>query len=205
MQLLSSLTTAYRSFAIADHTFQAVEGAEFPGGPAGIDGYVGFGLLDRYVVGFDYPKAEMRLYSPDDSRVLDEECGAAHFDLSIDGNVVTSTLRTDKGPLLVAWDTGATANVARPSRAPAPGRRAFWPWNPRILEVSDARLGGQSVGPLEFQMVEFTEPDVSGFLGYDFFRSKVVCLDFSRKKGGVRGSDFQQQVQPTARSRLEVP
>ncbi|MDP3294421.1 MAG: aspartyl protease family protein [Nevskia sp.] len=109
-----------------------LRGSEMIGGPSGVDGYLGYGWLSQYIAVFDYAGGQLRLYEAGQP-IPDSECSGPWVALTVDGNLVTSTLETEHGPVTVAWDIGASENVLR--RAPAGARRSrgIWPWSSSSL------------------------------------------------------------------------
>jgi len=87
--------------------------------------------------------------------------------------------QTDFGDLTLVWDTGAGVSIVRRARIDPT----------RMKIVHDAvltklfRLNGVDFGPLEFRIVEFSEPPgVDGFIGGNFLAKHVGCLDFPGKR-----------------------
>ena len=157
--------------------FDGNELAGDPGYPQ--DGLIGFGLLRRYQLVFDYPKGELRLYPAAAKGVLRRECGGAGGPVSEEGGVLVSTVQTEYGPLRFQWDTGAATSVLRPS---AVLKRVPDVDLLRRLTFTRFDVASRQAGPQRLVMREFAAPDVDGVLGTNFFAARVVCFDFTRHR-----------------------
>lgn len=175
--------------ALVAGTFKAtgLEGVEFSyskgAGAFSQDGYIGFGLLMRYFLVFDYIKYELRLYSPGTSiDKLRSECGVGDgFKIDIINGVVEAKVDTEKGKFVFQLDTGSSENVLRPSAVGLPIDTKQMSY-----AFSKFDFGGKNLGRTRFPLREFAAPDVDGVLGTDFFDSRVVCFDFSSQRGWIK-------------------
>jgi len=149
------------------------------------DGYLGLGLLQNYLVVFDYPKEELRLYPAGASAAMQAECGHTVIPIMVEGGVVLSSADTDRGMFKFVWDTGSSWNMLRPA---ALGERptGMLGQQPPSFSTSKLVLGGRDFGAASFPLVPFTAPDADGFLGTPFFSSKVVCLDVTHRVAAIR-------------------
>ena len=168
---------------IAGTSFGDVQGAEslFPESPDAADpkGYIGFGLLKKYLLVFDYVLGVLRLYPSGDPTAIEAECGSQHFPIQVVDGVVQTVIDTDKGKLIFQWDTGSTRNVIRPSSIGEKGT----PLRPfRSFQIGEKQLTASVV----FEVREFAAPAVDGVLGTDFFASRVVCFDVKTGRGAIR-------------------
>jgi hypothetical protein len=160
--------------------FDRIDGGEFyvPQGQSfrGADGYVGFGLLRRYLVVFDYLKSEVRLYP--DATPLQDACRGQEFGFKILNGVVQSIFEADGTRLIFQWDTGSTESVLRPSVMKASDSSS-------LHTVRSFHVGAQDLGPITFELREFHAPAVDGVLGADFFEGRSICFDFARGVGRI--------------------
>lgn len=171
-------------------SFGDVEGGEYVhpsiGGPPDRNGYIGRGLLSRYLIVLDYPHGRVRLYRPGDDAAFARECGIAQFAVSNRVGVISSVVYTTYGKLSVQWDTGATDNFLRPSTiGPVASAAKKVDDGSPILVVPSVKLGLQDIGPLAFRLLEFSDPAVDATFGTGLFASRKVCLDFSTGRGAV--------------------
>lgn len=153
------------------------------------DGLIGFGLLGRYQMVFDESGGELRLYPASAEGVLEAECGSVGGPLRLENGVMVSEVQTGKGPLRVQWDTGAAADVLRPSAIAGRVEDADLL---RRFTFQRFEVAGKPAGPWKFMLRQFTAPDVDAVLGSGFFARHVVCLDpvhgrvaFRQKKTGA--------------------
>ncbi|HEU4669570.1 MAG TPA: hypothetical protein VFR91_02565 [Dyella sp.] len=181
-----------RIFHAADLVAGGLGAAQFDGnelvgnsGKAGYpqDGLIGFGLLHRYQMVFDEAGGELRLYPASAGGVFEAECGNAGGPLRLENGVMVSDVQTGHGSLRVQWDTGAAADVLRPSAIAGRDKDAdlLRRYSFRRFDVA-----GQPAGPQAFMMRQFPAPDVDAVLGTGFFASHVVCLDPSRGRVAFR-------------------
>jgi hypothetical protein len=147
------------------------------------DGLIGFGLLGRYQMVFDEPHGELRLYPSSAPSVLKRECGSEGGALRMERGVMVSDVQTGHGVFRVQWDTGASADVLRPSAVAGRIKDADLL---RRLTFQQFDVAGQPAGPHEFVLRQFAAPDIDAVLGTGFFSTHVVCLDPSRGRVAFR-------------------
>ncbi|MBI2930544.1 MAG: hypothetical protein HYY16_02740 [Planctomycetes bacterium] len=142
------------------------------------NGYVGLGILRDTCLIIDYRASKVVM-----SRAFVDSAEYAvsrwpHSTVRVGGDGVVSRMTLDGVERIVVWDTGFTYSVLRPRLAPPPrvekrGRQGFY-------TPDSVRLDGVELGPLEFVLVDFQQPEVDGVVGYNFFRDHVVCFDLPR-------------------------
>jgi hypothetical protein len=182
-----------RELRIGDAVFREVDGhvaefdASFPTIPLGNVGHIGAALVRPYKVLLDYRGGAITLIPGgyDDASAAKAGCRGAivPFAPEFDGEPVSS-VKTDLGTLAFVWDTGASASVIRRDlvAAPAAGSSAQDPFRSGAFE-----LGGVDFGPLELRLFDFEEPaGVDGFVGANFYATRVVCVDFPGRRFLVR-------------------
>lgn len=163
---------------------EAVMGASVPPDQ---NGYIGLPVLQSYLLVFDYPKNEVRLYPPGDSAALAVECPSKSFGVSLVNGIAVSEAMTEHGKRLFIWDTGATDNFIRPPALPsnlARGQRIDD--GPPIVRIEKLVLDDLEIGPQTFRVIPFGAPAVDGYLGAGLFSSRKVCLNISKGKGAVQ-------------------
>ncbi|MBU6246991.1 MAG: hypothetical protein KGN77_04480 [Xanthomonadaceae bacterium] len=138
------------------------------------DGLIGFGLLHRYQMVFDEAGGQLRLYPSSAQGVLQAECGSVGGPLRVENGVLVSEVQTDRGPLRVQWDTGASNDVLRPSSIASRVKDADLL---RRYTFDRFDVAGQGAAAQTFVMRPFRAPDVDAVLGTGFFARHVVCLD----------------------------
>jgi len=149
----------------------------------GQDGYIGFGLLQRYVMVFDYMKGELRLYGHTATDMLKIECGANIFPIDVINGVVQAKIPTDRGVFIFQLDTGASENVFRPS---ALGDAASSFKGITSIPFSRFTIGSRDFGRTRIPLREFNAPDVDGVLGSDFLDRKLLCLDPQGHRAAIK-------------------
>jgi len=171
-------------FTAGGLALESVEGGEVIR-PAGFpwDGYLGLGLLKRYLLVFDYPHGELRLYPAGASAPMQKECGSTRIPIALDQGVVVSSVDTDRGRLRFAWDTGSNLDMLRPAAVDAPVAEKD---GPQSLVLSRFAMGGADFGPVTEPLVPFTAPAVDGFIGSPFLRSRVSCVDVAHGVASIR-------------------
>lgn len=135
--------------------------------PPGIDGYLGFGYLQRFNLVFDYARRQARLYA---RGAPHGECRAQPARLSRLGSLPYVQLDYEGQPLLMGLDTGANQSLikaGRPGAAPGDKTRS----------IDGATLAGQRSNPGPLLIMALPIPTLDGLLGYDFFARYRVCLD----------------------------
>jgi hypothetical protein len=142
-------------------------------------GYIGFGLLEKFLLVFDYPGKTLGIYQSGNVAAMVDKCGPKRFDIQVVNGVTQSTIQTDKGPLLFQWDSGSSENILRPSAlgiAPGASMQSFGKFE----------LAGTDFRRTVFPLREFRAPNVDGVLGTDFLESKVFCIDLRSKTAAIR-------------------
>ena len=85
---------------------------------------------------------------------------------------------TDLGQLTLVWDTGSGASIL--------GQKVVQGHVPASSEDVRAQrllVGGTDFGPWRFKWMEMgLPPFFDGSIGYDFFETHVVCIDFPDKR-----------------------
>ena len=153
-----------------------VDGIEYNVNSASVDGYIGFAVLRRFSLVFDYPRSVLRIY-PANSGEMKRECGTEHpISFEVVAGVVQSKIETDAGELIFQWDTGARENVLRPSALNLDPSSSI-----ASHVFSHFGIGGRDYGRVRIPLREFVAPNVDGILGGEFFGPRKVCLDFNRK------------------------
>jgi len=185
-------TLSLNSLSVGD-----VAGSELPdesGGPASVEGLIGFPILSQYLLVLDYPNHRVRLYPSGDLSALMAECGSATFPLYLDKGTVKSRLSTQYGDLDALWDTGTTSNFLRPSAIPSANDKGRTVDDgPKVLVVRQLSLGGVPLPAQEFRLVQFVAPDDDVVLGAGLLASHRVCLDVPRLIGAVRLQGVTQE------------
>jgi hypothetical protein len=156
----------------------------YPSNKVGQEGYLGMALLQSYRVVVDYRRHRLTLIPSGSAKSEQDACrgAAVPFLPEWKGAAVTKA-HTDLGEMTLVWDTGAPASLMRKSRVEEarPGNAA------EVLTTKQFVLGIRDFGPLEFQVLDYTEPVGSdGFVGYNFFAKHVVCIDFPGKRFLIR-------------------
>jgi Aspartyl protease len=156
----------------------------YPSNKVGQEGYLGMALLQSYRVVVDYRRHRLTLIPSGSAKSEQDACrgAAVPFLPEWKGAAVTKA-HTDLGEMTLVWDTGAPASLMRKSRVEEarPGNAA------EVLTTKQFVLGIRDFGPLEFQVLDYTEPVGSdGFVGYNFFAKNVVCIDFPGKRFLIR-------------------
>lgn len=140
------------------------------------DGYLGIGVLKRYLLVFDYPRHELRLYPSGARAMMRKECGDATIPIELVKGVVQSIVATDHGTLTFAWDTGSNLDIVHPSAVGA----TYKPGSDGSLQTVTFKhfsMGGRNFEPVEMALMPFSAPAVDGFIGSPFMHTHVVCVD----------------------------
>jgi hypothetical protein len=158
---------------IHDPSYQATD--------VGQKGFLGTGLLKPYQVVLDYRKRRMTLIPRDNNEHPSESCRGTvvpFASLESPAEPVTE-VDTDLGKLLAWWDTGTPTSViskrfvekARPTQLMD------------RLTTHRLILGSRDFGPWQFDVWDVTLPPwFNGFVGYNFFASHTVCIDFPNRR-----------------------
>jgi len=158
---------------VHDPSYQATD--------VGQKGFFGTGLLKAYEVVLDYRNRTMTLIPRESGEGRSERCRGTAVPFAskeAPGEPVTE-VDADLGTFLAWWDTGAPSSAiskrfvegVRPNQAED------------RLKTSRFILGGRNFGPWTLTVADITLPPwFSGFIGYDFFASHVVCMNFPGKQ-----------------------
>jgi hypothetical protein len=141
----------------------------------GQKGFLGTGLLKSYEVVLDYPRRTMTLVPRVSSESSPGTCKGTvvPFSPKWHGEPVTEA-DTDLGRVMLWWDTGAPTTLLRKTivqelRSQPAGD---------TVTTKRFTLGGTDFGPWQFEMWDVTLPGFDGLIGYNFFASHVICIDF---------------------------
>jgi hypothetical protein len=162
-----------------DDAFRARQLAE-----RGTQGYIGTSFFKGYELVLDYRRRRITLIPQDAQRASQRSCRGQIIPLerSVDWGLVTR-VDTDLGDMLFVWDTGSPGLVM--IKANAPAERLDTAHGP--LTLKHFRMNGREFGPLQFDLWDFAAPPgMAGFIGYDFFKDHVVCIDFPRSRIRIR-------------------
>lgn len=178
------------SVSVGGVSFGDLEGGEIAyaegEGPPDGNGYIGMGLLGKYLVVFDYPGGRVRLYQSGDYGSLRRECGDNLFPIIMKNGVAASIGQTEYGELLIEWDTGTTHNFLRPSTLPKfVSEGSKLDDGSPVTTLSKLSMGGKDYGPLDFRLVQFAMPAVDGVLGAGLLSARKVCLDLPKQQGAI--------------------
>ena len=147
-------------------------------------GYVGTAFFKGYALVLDYPRHRITLIP---QAAPPESQGACRgqvipLDRSLSWGLV-SHVDTDAGDLLFVWDTGSPGLVLVKANAQA----AHVDTTQKPVTFHHFRMSGHDFGPLQFEVWDFPAPPrMAGFIGYDFFKDHVVCVDLPRDRIRVR-------------------
>ncbi len=141
-------------------------------------GFLGRGLLDRYKVVIDYPNRELTLISHAARPEEHAACTGAELPL-VQGQDwgLVSKAETELGEFVFVWDTGTPATGVLKRRTDLDDLD-YQDGDTLLVEQFD--INGHVFGPMELEVWDWTEnaPPFDGFIGYDFFADKVICVDF---------------------------
>ena len=161
---------------VHDPTYQASQ--------VGQQGFLGTGLLKPYRVVVDYPHLTLMLMTPGSARSGSGSCEgvAVPFARQFRGEPATE-VSTDRGKLLMWWDTGTPTSVfSKRIIGKARSRGDEPPVRTRHLY-----LAGIDFGKFEFEVPDLSlPPDFDGLMGYSFFARHAVCFDFPGKQLRIR-------------------
>ena len=150
--------------------YEHVFARDFP--PPVEAGYLGRGILDRFALAIDYPARSVAIARSRAELAASpgRRWSIVPFSSSDSGAVVSASLDGRMHELLL--DTGATSSFMRqPYRA------------------RDLRIGGVSLGPLDFEPLDLSVPDADGLLGASFFAPRRVLVDFPAAVIGLEVPD----------------
>src|SRR5258708_4316878 len=162
-----------------DDAFRAKQVAE-----RGTRGYVGAGFFKGYELVLNYRRHVITLIRKDAEPSSQDSCRGHIVPLMREINWgLVSRVNADEGDMLFVWDTGSPALVMIKASAAA----AHVDTSRDTVTLNHFRMNGHEFGPLRFQMWDFpAPPGMAGFIGYDFFRDHLVCIDFPGNRILVR-------------------
>ena len=137
--------------------------------------------MQRYTVIVDYPKHRIELHpaEPDPAH-----CGRPIAPIAASpSGLIYSIVRTDAGPMRLAWDTGSTYSLIQKAVVDARGLRL----HDERYATERMALGRYNFGP--HKMVALDLPgasDVDGVIGANFFARHRVCFDYSTWAVSIR-------------------
>jgi hypothetical protein len=169
-------------FRVGGIPLGAVSGSElsngFGGLSAGTAGYLGVGLLGKFIVKLDYKAGVMSLYQAHGRDAAQAICGAKVLAATFRDGVVQVPVRTDAGELLFQVDTGSSRTFLRPGALGLkPGPDGTFAETMRSF--SRFEVGGRDLGRQVLEFRDFKAPAVDGVLGSDFFHGRTLCLDLA--------------------------
>jgi hypothetical protein len=184
--VLVSSTFKVPRLQIGGAVFENVAGREDMHDPSyqatrvGQEGYFGTSLLKSYKLVLDYRRRTMTLIPPQGSATDSDRCKGTvvPFLSEWEGDPVTKA-QTELGELTMVWDTGAPRSMIRKARA----EEAHAGVTSQSMTLRSLQLGDVDFGPLEFHVLDYVEPaGTDGFIGYNFFADRTVCVDFPAKR-----------------------
>jgi len=163
--------------------------------PDDSDGIIGNRLFDYFNVLIDYSQSHMILY-PNTSLPSDLELSHwtqisfKHEDIGI---VIQGRLGNQERNLRFCLDSGAVS--ANEEGKPLGLLRS----NSLVAQdkVKDTKtytdyltIGGENIGTMDFYFLNFTQPPVDGFLGYNFFSKYKVFIDFTKQVMYIKAKEL---------------
>ena len=92
-----------------------------------------------------------------------------------DAGVLTMA-KTEIGDIRFVWDTGAVPNIILKSRADGENLELS---DRNTVTLNQIAFGEHEFGPIEFKVWDFPiTPPFDGFIGHEFFKNHIVCVDF---------------------------
>ena len=166
--------------------------------PDDSDGIIGNRLFDNFNVLIDYSQSHMILY-PNTGLPFDLELSQwmpipfKHEDIGI---VIQGQLSSQKRTLRFCLDSGAV--VANAEGKP------LGILQPKSLTAQDKvkdtktytdylTIGGKNIGLMDFYLLDYAQPPVDGFLGYNFFSKYKVFIDFTKQVMYILGNKFSMK------------
>lgn len=163
--------------------------------PDDSEGIIGNRLFDNFNVLIDYSQSHMILY-PNTSLPSDLELSQwtqiffKHEDIGI---VIQGRLGNQERNLRFCLDSGAV--VANEEGKP------LGILQPKSLvaqdKVKDTKtytdyltIDGKNIGSMDFYLLDYAQPPVDGFLGYNFFSNYKVFIDFTKQVMYIKAKDL---------------
>lgn len=147
-------------------------------------GFIGAGFFKGYGLVLDYHRRRITLIPDGAASASQRNCRGQVIPLERSGNWgLVSRVNTELGDMLFVWDTGSPGLVMVKANAQAAHvDTAHGP-----VTFNHFRMNGREFGPLKFDLWDFpAPPGMAGFIGYDFFRDHIVCIDFPGNRIFVR-------------------
>jgi len=174
---------------IGGRTFHDVVVTQAENLPAGagppVSNGIGRQFLSQYFVQIDYPKSSMTLWSADSNAIARASCGAKSIPMerTTDPGLVVITLTTASGPIRALLDTGATYSVMPEALVKKLALETSSQSGTSFYKLESTVSAGHDLGSIEFVVLPAQPPeDFQVFLGSNFFRNRVVCLDYGRRE-----------------------
>ncbi|HEY9104708.1 aspartyl protease family protein [Chitinimonas sp.] len=139
------------------------------------DGLIGMGYFKHYRIKIDYPQLRMTLFPPTEKPAFEAACQGKVLPLGRQGDLLYLTAETELGPLKLALDTGANMNVINQTALQGAAASRIDPQ--RRYAFDTFILTDQPYRPGKFYVLQSQMGSIQGFLGYEFFKDKTVCLD----------------------------
>jgi hypothetical protein len=150
------------------------------------DGIIGNRLFDSFNVLIDYSQSQMILY-PKTSLPFDLELAQwtqisfKHEDIGI---VIQGQFGKQPKNLRLCLDSGAVATNEEGKPFGLLRSKSLTAQD-RIKDIKtytdDLTIDGENIGTMDFYILDFAQPPVDGFLGYNFFSKYKVFIDFTKQ------------------------
>jgi len=147
------------------------------------NGYIGIGFLKKFKkVIFDYPNRKMILLQEEALPSEYQSIAWSSHAMSGSGDVHSKVI-IDGKEVEFLWDTGASYSVIH-REVTAPDKiRPFE--NMEAYTATSMKTGNTELGPNDFILLDFSEPDVDGIIGHNYFAKHKVLIDFENRTIGV--------------------
>ena len=145
-------------------------------------GFLGRGYFDEQRILVDYPQRRLTFIPPDAPADQQAACSGTELRLVEGTNWgLVSTAVTEIGEIVLVWDTGSPANVVFKKRTDVDDL-GFSEGD--TLTLDQFKINGHDFGPATFEIWDWgaDRPPFDGFIGYDFFLTHVVCIDFPENR-----------------------
>ena len=144
-------------------------------------GWLGTGLLKSYEVVLDYPHRTMTLVPRAANDSPSEQCRGTSVRFAVKQQPAEPFTKadTDMGQLTLVWDTGSQLSMVSEKVI----QRGLVQASNEDVTTKRLVVGGTDFGPWQFKWMEMSLPPFfDGSIGYDFFATHVVCIDFPNKR-----------------------
>lgn len=140
-------------------------------------GVIGLGFFNKKNLIIDFNRKKLIVL---ESRTLPADYNnikwhSTPLSLSQDGLTLQATMNNHVGKFLV--DTATTASLLKKN---SPFFKKQDKEKTDII-VKNFSISEKEFGPIQFWFLDFSEPAVDGYLGYNFFFNNIVYLDFEKK------------------------